>query len=291
MSAHRQELIYSENQPINIWENEEAVRQIQTIFAPTLSVVEFKIFHEIGKATGLNPYLREIWAVKYDKQSVQIFIGRDGYRKGAQRQPSYDYHLADAVYSNDDFNVSNGNVSHNYSLKDRGNLLGAYCVVKRKGSSQANYVFVELKEYDKKQSTWVTLKTTMIKKVAEAQALRSTFQEVFANTYHEFERFDIPQQSNIPKIGKGMAGVEESLGIIEEAPAVEVIYEVEDTQPKVSLEENALTEELLGLICEKNIPPASIAKWNKRFGVNVLQDIPAEGKEKIINHLKNKEKK
>ena len=122
MAAQRQELTLVPYQNISIWDDAESIEEIRKIFAPNLSVVEFKIFVATGKATGLNPYLKEIWAVKYDGKSAQIFIGRDGYRKSAQRQPSYDYHLADAVYSNDEFNVENGEVRHKYCLKDRGDL-------------------------------------------------------------------------------------------------------------------------------------------------------------------------
>ncbi len=100
----------------------------------------------------------------------------------------------------------------------------------------------------------------------------------------------------IPSKNKGMAAVEESLGIIEEAPIVEVISEVEEIQPQVSLEEaslndeeNAIITELVLLIQEKNVPRKSVQKWCEQFSVNVVEDIPVEGIKKIINHLKNKE--
>lgn len=207
-----------------MWETEKGLQQIKQLFAPKLSSMEFTMFVEMGKATGLNPFLREIWAVKYDERNpAQIFIGRDGYRKMAQRHPMYDYHTADAVYSNDEFSVADGDVIHKYNLKDRGHLIGGYCVVRRKGSSRPAYVFVELKEYSTGKSLWGDKgkPATMIKKVAEAQALKMAFQELFSGMYNEFEQFE-PQASEPSKRpGKGVQGLKEHLGIVKPEPVEE----------------------------------------------------------------------
>lgn len=215
-----------ENKSVNIWEGEENLKQIRKLFAPALTELEFIVFVEMGKLTGLNPFLKEIWAVKYDKtKSAQIFIGRDGYRKGAQRHPLYDFHSADAVYSNDEFVVDDGVVSHRYSIKDRGVLKGAYCLVKRKGSTRATYVFVELDEYNKKQSTWKDLPATMIKKVAETQALRMAFQELFGGTYSEYEQFRQPN-NEVPIINKkGVSLLKEKLGMESKEEIIEAEYD------------------------------------------------------------------
>lgn len=183
------------------WECQSQLKTIKDIYAKKATNEEFATFINIGRATGLNPFLREIWLVKYGDSPAAIFIGRDGYRKSAQQNPNYDYHTSDAVYSNDTFKISNGEVSHEYTVVDRGILLGAYCAVKRKSSSKAIFVYVELKEYDKGQSNWKTMKATMIKKVAEAQCLRMAFQEIFAGTYDEseYEPQDNSKSANIKK--------------------------------------------------------------------------------------------
>lgn len=203
--------------PLSIWESEENKAQIKQIFAPKLNSNEFTIFVEMGKATGLNPFLKEIWAVKYDERSAaQIFIGRDGYRKSAQRHHAYDYHTCDAVYSNDLFKVVNGEVTHEYKLNDRGQLMGAYCLVQRKGSSRPTYVFAELREYNTNKSVWVGKPATMIKKVAEAQALKAAFQELFSGTYSEYEQYEPGAEiATLTKQGKGVAGLKDKLGIAE----------------------------------------------------------------------------
>lgn len=171
---------------LTIW-SENKLDNIKKLFANNLTDSEFETFVWIWKATWLNPFLREIWAVKYGNQSANIFIWRDWYRKSAQSNKEYDYHLVDAVYQNDDFSVKNWEVEHIYNFKDRWVLIWAYCLVKRKSSTKAMFTFVELSEYDTKQSVWKTKPATMIKKVAEAQGLRWAFQELFAWTYEESE--------------------------------------------------------------------------------------------------------
>ncbi len=182
------ELAIKENNNLSLWEDPLNLKEIRELFAPNLTELEFRGFVNMGKASDLNPFLREIWAVKYDKSKpAQYFIGRDGYRKSAVGHPQYDYHRVEAVYSDDFYENDNGVVTHKYSFGKRGTLLGAYCIVKRKGSTQPMYTSVLLSEYDKRQSNWNTMKETMIKKVAEAQGLKAAFPERFAGTYSEYE--------------------------------------------------------------------------------------------------------
>ncbi len=189
-----------------LWQDTKQIEEIKKIYAPNSTDGEFKTFVEIGKATGLNPFLREIWFVKYGNQA-SIFIGRDGYRKSAQAHTDYDYHLADAIYENDEFSVVNSEIKHNYNLKDRGAIKGAYCITKRKKSSKAHYVFVDFSEYTTKKSIWNDKPATMIKKVAESQCLRMAFQDMFAGTYDESEQWEEPK--NVKTIIKEVEEVEE----------------------------------------------------------------------------------
>lgn len=146
-----------------MWSSEKSLAFIKSQVAPTLTQQEWNLFVGIGINTQTNPLLREIWAVKYGNK-CSIFIGRDGYRKSAQRNKNYDHHSADAVFSNDVFKMVNGEPLHEYALKDRGQLIGAYAICKRKGSSKPNFIYVELKEYSTKRANWASMPATMIKK-------------------------------------------------------------------------------------------------------------------------------
>ena len=180
---------------MSMWEDEKKLQEIKSIFAPKLTELEFKFFIGMGKANDLNPFLREIWSVKYaDNTPAQIFIGRDGYRKSAQRNPDYKIHIVESIYANDDFKYSNGAISHSFCMVNRGKLIGAYCLVYKKSVDIPIHVICELKDYSTGKSLWhpeTGKQATMIKKVAEAQALRMAFQEQYSGSYSEFEESNV----------------------------------------------------------------------------------------------------
>lgn len=173
------------NKVLMMWNDAKKVEEIRKIYAPKLSDGEFKTFVEMGIATGLNPFLREIWAVKYDAgAAAQIFIGRDGYRKIISRNECFEGLITESVCANDEFNVDivKGEVKHIPKIKDRGKLIGAYCIIYMKGVKIPYYVFVPIEEYNTGRSVWKDKPHTMIKKVAECQCIRMADQTC-ASTY------------------------------------------------------------------------------------------------------------
>jgi phage recombination protein Bet len=178
----------------SVWD--ENLKAIQQTFGKDLTPTEFTMFVEMGKSLNLNPFVREIWAVKYDNRAPSIFIGRDGYRKNAQSQSDYNGHSKEAIYENDVFEIENGRVKHKINFNNRGRLIGAYCEVYRKGIDHPFRESVKFSEYNTGFSNWKRMPETMIKKVAEAQALRMAYQSVFAGTYDESERWEEPPGGN-----------------------------------------------------------------------------------------------
>lgn len=284
---------------LTMWEDSEKLKEIRKLFAPKLTEMEFQFFVGMGKATNLNPFLREIWAVKYsEKEAAQIFIGRDGYRKSAQSHRDYDYHQCDAVYENDEFEMNDGVIKHKYSLKNRGELLGAYCIAKRKNSERPSYVFAELREYSTGKSLWKEpglyqndrgytamggKPATMIKKVAESQCLRAGFQELFAGTYGEEEIDSLRAHETKPIVVHGNTQTEKLKSILDEkvidAETGEVIensvVEMGNTEIIISQEQ---IDQIVSLMSEKNFSPERIKKalaYHKVEELNQLTDAQA----------------
>lgn len=271
------------NNNLSMWEDHSKLEQIKKLFAPQLTEAEFEFFIGLGKATGLNPFTKEIWAVKYGNGAAQVFIGRDGYRIAAQRHPEYDYHQSDAVYENDEFKVIQGEVGHSYNLKNRGKLIGAYCIVKRKRSQKPMYVFVELSEYTTNKSLWnkeTGKPATMIKKVAEAQALRMAFQDLLGGTYckeemerrenHEVGQISIAQRnlSQTEKL-KQVLNVDEATGEIIEMPAIKV----HNTGRDDILINDEQLDELTSLLKEKAFSPERLQKALDYYKVEELEQL------------------
>lgn len=281
------------NATIDIWTNESKLSEIRKLVSPSapLTDIEFSFMVELGRATQLNPFMREIWAVKY-KQGVpaSIFLGRDGYRKAAQRQPDYEYHQVNAVYSKDEFKITNNEIQHNYGFSNRGELIGAYCIVKRKSSQRYTYVMVTMEEYNSNQSLWKTKPETMIKKVAEAQALRQSFQEVLAGTYSDAE---MPQEEK-PRLHviDGNTQTEKLNNLLNEPVIDEITGEVIEQKKQTFVEGSndiMASEEQINeinyLIFEKNLNGERIKRAYAVYGIESLDELTDAKARKFIFQL------
>lgn len=279
---------------MNMWEDKEKQEEMKKLICKVkLSEVEFATFIELGKATQLNPFLKEIWVVKYDEKSpASIFIGRDGYRKAAQRDPEYDFHETDAVYSNDTFkrNSITGEINHEYNLKDRGELLGAYCIVKRKSSERPSYTWVKLSEYSTGKSLWnpATGKPeTMIKKVAECQGLRACFQDLLGGTYsqEEMEREEITVIDG--DTGKALTKSEQLMNKIKAAKGTTVDAEPAQAEPQETGEiaSPEQMKELHALIAVKGFNNGRMTKAMEYYGVETLGQLTTSQADNFIARL------
>jgi len=130
---------------------------IKNIAAPKCTDDEFKLLLYQAKTYRLDPLLKQIWAVKYsDNKPASIFAGRDGFLAIAHRSGAFD-------------GMESG-------FRTEGTNIIGWAKVYRKDMSHPFCVEVNMKEYNRNQGTWLTHGTTMIVKVAEAQALRKAFQ-------------------------------------------------------------------------------------------------------------------
>jgi len=162
-----------------------------------LSIQEIERIISVAEETGLSIILREIEPYRDDNGNLLIFIKRDGYRKAAQRDPEYEYHEVYAYCKNDIVEIKEGKLNFSPNLIERGEVMGAICVVKRKSAWKEMITLVDFKEYfpknDGSKITWLREKLwqekwmVMIEKVAEATGLRRGFSNMFNWTYHEAE--------------------------------------------------------------------------------------------------------
>lgn len=277
---------------MNMWDDKEKQEEMKKLICKVkLSEVEFATFIELGKATQLNPFLKEIWVVKYDEKSpASIFIGRDGYRKAAQRDPEYDFHETDAVYSNDKFkrNSITGEIQHEYNLKDRGELLGAYCIVKRKSSERPSYTWVKLSEYSTGKSLWNPQSgkpETMIKKVAECQGLRACFQDLLGGTYSQ-EEMERDQVTVIDgDSGKPLTKSEQLMNKIKSAKGQVIDAEPVEQSETGEVATPEMMKELHALISVKGFNNGRMVKAMDYYKVETLGQLTKAQVEHFISQL------
>ncbi len=135
---------------------------------------EIHHFLELCKAQNLNPFIREVYLIKYKAdQPAQMVVGKEVFLKRAMNHPRYQ-----------GFTVSlDGKVPN----------LTATCNVHVEGFKNPVSVTVDYSEYvgKKKDGTptimWKEKPKTMLRKVALVQALREAFPEDFGGMYSQEE--------------------------------------------------------------------------------------------------------
>lgn len=146
---------------------------------------EVETFINLCKFQQLNPFVNEAYLLKYDnKKPATMVVAKEALQKRAELNPQYDGQEDGIVVVDKNGNekdIVGAIVPQGY------NLLGGWCKVYRKDRRIPTTVRVSFKEYNKGQSSWISMPSTMIRKVAIAQALRGAFPNALGNMYSEEE--------------------------------------------------------------------------------------------------------
>src|SRR5207249_4640383 len=111
-------------------------------------------FIEVCRATGLDPFLKEIWYVP----NIGVMAGRDGYLRVANQSPMFDG-METAIERDPKTNVP----------------IKAVCRVWRKDRAHPVQCEAYYSEYAKPAPVWKQYPSAMIGKVAEVMALKRSF--------------------------------------------------------------------------------------------------------------------
>lgn len=134
---------------------------------------EIKMFAELCKSTGLNPYKKEVWFVKAGGRA-QIMTGINGFRAIANSNPEYDGTEIGLISAEGEYK------SAAYPTED---YIGAWAKCHRKDRKIPAEGVAMLSDYDKKFGNWKTMKRVMILKCAESVALRAAFPQQLNGLY------------------------------------------------------------------------------------------------------------
>ena len=156
--------------------DEDMVKAIKDTVAKGATDSELFMFLSVANKYDLDPFLNEIYLVKF-KEKNQIMSSRDGYRKIAMREPTYQVHYSDAVYENDVFKVVRkmgklDDIVHEYGHMERGALIGGYCIL-HTTDGRIYFFYAEMKYYNNGKNAWQTYPKDMIIKVAETRVFKS----------------------------------------------------------------------------------------------------------------------
>ncbi len=168
----------------------EQVALIKETVAKGASLNEFKLFLYRCKSLGLDPLKPgQIHFVKYGNGPGSIVIGIEGFRVKAART-----------------NAMAG-IQRGVIRNAEGVCTGAWCEVHRKDWTHPAREEVSLAEYNTGNGPWRKMPETMIKKVAEAAALRMAFPDELGGVY-ETSEMDQAEPAPLPRVGpqQPMAG-------------------------------------------------------------------------------------
>ena len=154
----------------------ELLDAIKATVAKGATNEELYVFLQIASQYHLNPLMKEIWFTKF-KDEVAIMTSRDGFRKLAMREPTFRKCQSMEVRENDEFEMvidmgDIANITHKFKQKERGNIMGAYAVLKTI-DNETYATYVNFREYDKRNHVWKAYPSAMIKKVAETEVYKS----------------------------------------------------------------------------------------------------------------------
>jgi len=151
------------------------------------NINECKVFLELCKAQGLNPFLKDAYIIKYQESDpATIVVGKNAFMKRAEYNTNYKGFQAGLIVENElgAIEYKEGSfVSKNLTV------LGGWCKVYRSDREHPFLIEVDINEYvgkkknGEKNQQWATKEKTMIRKVAIVQCLREAFPQEFNALY------------------------------------------------------------------------------------------------------------
>lgn len=170
-----------------------------------ITMPEFKMFTELCKVRGLNPFLREAYCIKYSNDTpATIVVGKDAILKRAVLNSKYNG-MKSGIYV---INEDGKEIKRNGTFKLPNEILvGGWAEVFRKDWDNSIEASVSLEESIQKKSdgkpnkNWVKQPATMVEKVAKVRALREAFVEDLGGMYEAEEmNVDLPEIEEEDKI-------------------------------------------------------------------------------------------
>ena len=163
---------------------------------------EIAMFMNLCKFSGLNPWVKEAYCIKYGNEPATMVVGKEAFQKRAEMNPNFDGSEAGIIVT------ENGEVAYrNGTMKLPGEeIVGGWAEVWRKDRSHSTRIEVSFEEYAGRKkdgslnSQWSKKPATMIRKVALVQALRETFPSAFGGMYTAEEQGQVEEEFSVIQV-------------------------------------------------------------------------------------------
>lgn len=142
---------------------EQRLAALRNTIAPGLTDAEFGLFAEIVRGTGLNPFTKEIWAIKAGGR-LQLMTGINGFLRIANSHPAFD----------------GMEIDHEWDEKG---LVACTVKVHRKDRKFPSVATAYMSEYSKPTPIWKSMPSVMLAKCAKSLAIREAFIQELGGLY------------------------------------------------------------------------------------------------------------
>jgi len=160
------------------------IRQYLVPSGTAVSDQEIKLFLELCKYQGLNPFLREVYLVKYGTSPASMVTGKEVFTKRAMANPKFAGLTAGITVVGKENKLYRREGS---LLLPGETLIGGWAKVHIKEYAVPFFDEVSLNEYTGTGPLWKSKPATMVRKVAIVHALREAFPEQFEGLYSQEE--------------------------------------------------------------------------------------------------------
>lgn len=167
------------------------IGMIKQYINPELTDQEAYSFMMLCKYRRLNPFTKEVYAIKYKakpgqpQKPAEMVVGKDTFTARAEAHPAFDGYEAGIIVRTKDGAIDRRQGT--FYLKQEEALLGGWAKVYRTDRSRPIVAEVSMAEYNKGLSTWTQIPATMIRKVALVQGLREAFPSILGGLYDRAE--------------------------------------------------------------------------------------------------------
>lgn len=245
---------------------------VRRYIAPNATDKELFMFMGIAKSYGLNPLKREVHFIKYGQNPGSIVTGYETYLKRAERTGKLDGWEAEVS--------ADGQV--------------ATVTIYRKDWSKPFKWAVYRKEFDKGQSTWKTMPSFMLRKVAIAQAFRLCFSDELGGMPYIPE--EMPQEKGggtsyeLPKEVVEVKAEAEPETIEPEPDVPDFDKPWEEPEPEVRMITEKQQKRMFAVAKEAGWPTIELKQYLAEVhGITSSKSIPVDRYEKIIEWIESHE--
>lgn len=198
-----------------------------------VTMQEVAMFINLCKFSGLNPWLKEAYLIKYGNEPATMVTGKEAFEKRAENNSAYDGDEAGIIVIQNDGTLDYRKGTFYIAGET---VVGGWAEVWRKDKSHSTRIEVSFEEYAgrKKDGTlnsqWAKKPATMIRKVALVQALREAFPNKLGGMYTAEEQ--------------GM--IEPEFTVVADAEIIDAPAEAPEIQPEPTDEATSAQDALFG---------------------------------------------